>query len=165
MKMNGTRTGRVGTRLLSAMLSLVMVLSLLPTAIIPAAAASWMEPYLEKLVSWDVMRGDSTGNLHPDRTLTRGEFVVLVNRAFGYDDTSASVPFRDVKASDWYYDDINIGYTTGYFNGTSKTTASPKNTVTREQAAVLLARNLALDNDPGAIIDFKYSNSLSNYSR
>lgn len=165
MKMNGTRTGRVGTRLLSAMLSLVMVLSLLPTAIIPAAAASWMEPYLEKLVSWDVMRGDSTGNLHPDRTLTRGEFVVLVNRAFGYDDTSASVPFRDVKASDWYYDDINIGYTTGYFNGTSKTTASPKNTVTREQAAVLLARNLALDNDPGASLDFKDSNSLSNYSR
>lgn len=165
MKMNGTRTGRVGTRLLSAMLSLVMVLTLLPAAIVPASAASWMEPYLEKLVSWGVMRGDSTGDLHPDRTLTRGEFVVLVNRAFGYDDTSASVPFRDVKASDWYYDDINIGYTTGYFNGTSKTTASPKNSVTREQAAVLLARNLALDDDPGASLDFTDSNSLSNYSR
>ncbi|BAL01186.1 putative surface layer protein [Oscillibacter valericigenes Sjm18-20] len=165
MKMNGTRIGRVRTRLLSAMLSLVMVLSLLPAAIVPASAASWMEPYLEKLVSWGVMRGDSTGDLHPDRTLTRGEFVVLVNRAFGYDDTSASVPFRDVKASDWYYDDINIGYTTGYFNGTSKTTASPKNSVTREQAAVLLARNLVLDDNPGASLDFTDSNSLSNYSR
>lgn len=165
MKINGTSAGRVGTRLLSAMLSLVMALSLLPAAIVPASAASWMEPYLEKLVSWGVMQGDSTGDLHPDRTLTRGEFVVLVNRAFGYDDTSASVPFRDVKASDWYYDDINIGYTTGYFNGTSKTTASPKNSVTREQAAVLLGRNLALDDDPGASLDFTDSNSLSNYSR
>jgi len=165
MKMNGTHAGRVGTRLLSAMLAFVMALSLLPAAIVPASAASWMEPYLEKLVSWGVMRGDSTGDLHPDRTLTRGEFVVLVNRAFGYDDTSASVPFRDVKAADWYYDDINIGYTTGYFNGTSKNTASPKNSVTREQAAVLLGRNLVLDNDPGASLDFSDSNSLSNYSR
>lgn len=165
MKMNGTHAGRVGTRLLSAMLSLVMALSLLPGAIVPVSAASWMEPYLEKLVSWGVMRGDSSGDLHPDRTLTRGEFVVLVNRAFGYDDTSASVPFRDVKAADWYYDDINIGYTTGYFNGTSKSTASPNNSVTREQAAVLLGRNLALDDDPGASLDFTDSNTLSNYSR
>lgn len=165
MKMNGTRLHRIGTRLLSAMLSLVMALSVLSASIAPASAADWMEPYLEKLVSWGVMRGDSSGNLHPDRTLTRGEFVVLVNRAFGYDDTSAAIPFKDVKASDWYYDDINIGYTTGYFNGTSKTTAAPKNSVTREQAAVLLARNLVLDDEPGASLDFTDSNNLSNYSR
>lgn len=165
MKMNGTRLHRIGTRLMSAMLSLVMALSVLSASIAPASAADWMEPYLEKLVSWGVMRGDSSGNLHPDRTLTRGEFVVLVNRAFGYDDTSAAIPFKDVKASDWYYDDINIGYTTGYFNGTSKTTAAPKNSVTREQAAVLLARNLVLDDEPGASLDFTDSNNLSNYSR
>ena len=165
MKMNGTRLHRIGTRLLSAMLSLVMALSVLSASIVPASAADWMEPYLEKLVSWGVMRGDSSGNLHPDRTLTRGEFVVMVNRAFGYDDTSAAIPFKDVKASDWYYDDINIGYTTGYFNGTSKTTAARKNSVTREQAAVLLARNLVLDDEPGASLDFTDSNNLSNYSR
>ncbi|WP_312938690.1 S-layer homology domain-containing protein [Oscillibacter sp.] len=165
MKLNGIRKGRWGTRLLSAVLCMTMALSLLPGLAVPAAAASWMEPYLEKLVSWGVMRGDSSGNLHPDRTLTRAEFVVLVNRAFGYDDVSAAVPFRDVKAADWYYDDINIGYTTGYFNGTSKTTAAPKNSVTREQAAVLLGRNLVLDNEPGASIDFTDSGKLSNYSR
>lgn len=165
MKLNGIRKGRWGTRLLSAVLCLTMALSLLPGLAVPASAASWMEPYLEKLVSWGVMRGDSSGNLHPDRTLTRAEFVVLVNRAFGYDDVSATVPFRDVKAADWYYDDINIGYTTGYFNGTSKNTASPKSSVTREQAAVLLGRNLVLDDEPGASIDFTDSGKLSNYSR
>ncbi|WP_312637206.1 S-layer homology domain-containing protein [Oscillibacter sp.] len=165
MKLNGIRKGRWGTRLLSAMLCLTMALSLLPGLAVSASAASWMEPYLEKLVSWGVMRGDSSGNLHPDRTLTRAEFVVLVNRAFGYDDVSATVPFRDVKAADWYYDDINIGYTTGYFNGTSKNTASPKSSVTREQAAVLLGRNLVLDDEPGASIDFTDSGKLSNYSR
>lgn len=153
------------TRLLSALTALVLAVSLLPASLIPASGADWMEPYLEKLVSWGVMRGDSSGNLHPDRTLTRAEFVVLVNRAFGYKTTSASIPFRDVSPADWYYDDINIGYTIGYFKGTTETTASPRSPVTREQAAVLLARNMSLDDDPGASIDFTDSNRLSNYSR
>ena len=165
MNMKNNLMRRIGTRLLSAVTALVMAASLLPAAVVPAHAAAWMEPYLEKLVSWGVMRGDSSGNLHPDRTLTRAEFVVLVNRALGYKDTSASVPFRDVSPSDWYYDDINIGHTIGYFKGTSATTASPRAAVTREQAAVLLARNLALDDDPGASIDFTDSNRLANYSR
>lgn len=165
MNMKNNLMRRIGTRLLSAVTALVMAASLLPAAVVPAHAAAWMEPYLEKLVSWGVMRGDSSGNLHPDRTLTRAEFVVLVNRALGYKDTSASVPFRDVSPSDWYYDDINIGHTIGYFKGTSATTASPRAAVTREQAAVLLSRNLALDDDPGASIDFTDSNRLANYSR
>ena len=165
MKMNINRLGRFGKRLASALLCLVMALSLLPAAAVPAAAADWMEPYLEKLVSWGVMRGDSSGDLHPDRTLTRGEFVVLMNRAFGYQDTSASIPFRDVKASDWYYDDINTGYTVGYFNGTSANTASPTASVTREQAAVLLSRNLVLDNESGINLDFTDVSSMANYSR
>lgn len=165
MNMKNNLMRRIGTRLLSAVTALVMAASLLPAAVVPARAAAWMEPYLEKLVSWGVMRGDSSGNLHPDRTLTRAEFVVLVNRALGYKDTSASVPFRDVSPSDWYYDDINIGHTIGYFKGTSATTASPRAAVTREQAAVLLSRNLALDDDPGASIDFTDSSRLSNYSR
>lgn len=141
-----------------------MAACLLPAAAVPASAASWMDPYLEKLVSWGIMRGDSSGNLHPNRDITRAEFVVLVNRAFGYDKTGA-VPFKDVNPSDWYYDDICIGYNTGYFKGTTDTTASPRKPVTREQATVLLGRSLMLDDDPGASMDFTDSNSLGTWSR
>lgn len=165
MKNTGTRAGGIGRRILSAMLSLIMVISLLPAVTAPASAAGWMEPYLEKLASWGVMRGDSSGNMHPERAITRAEFVVLVNRALGYGKTSPSIPYKDVKNADWYYDDINIGYTTGYFKGTSKNSASPKNSVTREQAAVLLGRNLALNDDPGASMNFTDSNRLGTWSR
>ena len=145
-------------------MAVVMAACLLPAAAVPASAASWMDPYLEKLVSWGIMRGDSSGNLHPNRDITRAEFVVLVNRAFGYDKTGA-VPFKDVNPSDWYYDDICIGYNTGYFKGTTDTTASPRKPVTREQATVLLGRSLMLDDDPGASMDFTDSNSLGTWSR
>lgn len=165
--MKNTKNNAAGMRrrLLSALLSLIMIVSMLPAVSVDAEAAAWMEPYLQQLADWGVMRGDSTGNMHPDRPITRAEFVVLVNRAFGYNQTSASIPFRDVKPSDWYYDDINIGYTTGYFNGTSASTASPRDSVTREQATVLLGRNMMLEDQPGASIDFTDSTSLGNFSR
>ena len=164
MKNTGKRIHSVRTRLFSALMAVVMAACLLPAAAVSASAASWMDPYLEKLVSWGIMRGDSSGNLHPNRDITRAEFVVLVNRAFGYDKTGA-VPFKDVNPSDWYYDDICIGYNTGYFKGTTDTTASPRKPVTREQATVLLGRSLMLDDDPGASMDFTDSNSLGTWSR
>ena len=164
MKNTGKRPHSVWTRLLSALMAVVMSTCLLSAAVVPASAASWMEPYLEKLVSWGIMRGDPSGDLRPNQDITRAEFVVLVNRAFGYDKTGP-VPFRDVNPSDWYYDDICIGYNAGYFKGTTNTTASPRNPVTREQATVLLGRNLVLDDDPGASMDFSDSNNLATWSR
>lgn len=164
MRISEKRSLPFRTRLLSGLMAVLMAVSLLPASLVPAKAASWMEPYLEKLVSWGVMRGDSSGNLHPDRDITRAEFVVLMNRAFGYDKTG-SIPFTDVNYSDWYYDDVCIAYNTGYFNGTSASTASPRANVTREQATVLLGRSLMLDNDPGAISDFSDSNSIGTWSR
>ncbi len=116
----------------------------------PAAqAADWMTPYLEQVQEWGVMRGDSSGNLNADRAITRAEFVTLVNRAFGYTEVGPHT-FRDVQPNDWFAEDISIAHNIGYFQGTSPTTASPMNLVTREQAAVLLGRSLRLQGITGA---------------
>lgn len=161
---NTSRPRGFRTRILAAALAAAAAISLLP-ALTPAARAdSWSDPYLNKLVSWGVMRGDLSGNLNPDGIVTRAEFVTLINRAFGYDQTG-TVPFSDVNPTDWYYDDISIGYNTGYFNGTAANTAAPHNSVTREQAAVLISRNLMLDSQSGETTDFTDSRSISTWSR
>lgn len=156
-----------GARILSAALALVLTFSLLPPLSLGAAAveeASWLTPYLEKLVSWGVMRGDQNGSLDPNRAITRAEFVSMINRAYGYD-TPGKIPFEDVSPSDWYYDDISVGYHTGYFSGTSDTTASPTSALTREQATVILGRNLMLQDGLGESLDFSDSRNLSDWSR
>ena len=154
---------RAGRRLTAVLLTLCLLCSLLPA---PSARAegSWAQPYLDKLVSWGVMRGDQAGNLDPDRPITRSEYVSLVNRAFGYGDAGKN-PFTDVSPSDWYYDDIRVAYQTGYFTGTSKTTASPQDTLTREQATVMLGRNLMLREELGESLDFTDGRQLSDWSR
>lgn len=151
-------------RLTSLVLAAVMLWSLLPGLTPAAEAAEWMEPYLEKLVEWGVMRGNSSGNLNPDRVLTRAEFVTMINRAFGYTERG-STPFQDVPENAWYADDINIAYQAGYFTGTSETTAGPLGRVTREQAAVLLGRNLRLQGIPGVNSDFTDVYRMGNWSR
>ena len=145
------------------LLCLCMLLGFLPV-FTPTAQAAASNYYLDRLVSWDIMRGDQAGNLEPNRSITRAEFVTMLNRTFGYTKTGAQ-PFRDVVTRDWYYDDISAAYTAGYFQGTSKSTASPNATLTREEATTMLCRNLMLQPVSGENLSFTDSRLASSWSR
>ena len=95
---------------LAGILSLALLLGLLPAAAVPAAAADhWAVPYVQTLTDWGVMRGDISGNMAPERSITRAEFVTMMNRAYGYT-RMAGHPFTDVGTRDWYNEDIDIAY-------------------------------------------------------
>lgn len=155
---------RVMQRVASALLTLVLLFGMVPASVFEAKSASWMEEYLEKVVDWGVMRGDVNGNLNEDGMITRAEFVTMINRAFGYTG-STSHPFEDVKLKDWYNNDIGIAYNMGYFKGTGETTASPNAYLTREQAVVLIGRNLLLQEKKGETLGFSDSRTFSSWSR
>ena len=129
-----------------------------------AKAASWMDPYLNQMKEWGVMKGDANGNLHGERAITRAEFVVMLNRAFGYQEMGPN-PFTDVPDDAWYADDIRISYKAGCLRGTSATTASPNAPVTREQAVALVGRSLRLKNTPGSTQDYRDENRISTWGR
>lgn len=145
------------------LLCLCMLLGFFPV-LTPTAQAVESDYYLDRLVSWGIMRGDQDGNMNPGRSITRAEFVTLLNRTFGYTKTGAQ-PFRDVNVADWYYDDISAAYTAGYFQGTSNSTASPNSTLTREEAATMLCRNLMLQPLSGENLSFSDGRQASSWSR
>ena len=147
---------------LSVFLTVVLCLSLFPP--LAASAAPYYEESVNKLVGWDVLRGYPDGSLIPENPITRAEFVAMVNRAYGYSDRGPT-PFQDVAASDWFANDISIAYTANYFNGTSTTTASPNANLTREQAMVLLAKNMRLDEVGGEITQFSDGHGFSSWSQ
>lgn len=155
---------RKSKRFCALLLCLSMLIGMLPFTIPTAQAASWETPYMNKLVSWGIMRGDQHGNLNPKRAITRAEFVSMMNRAFGYSKVG-NQPFKDVRTEDWYADDIAIAYNAGYFKGTSKSTASPNATLTREEASTMLCRNLMLRPQAGEDLSFKDSHLAHSWSR
>ena len=145
-----------GHRLSSLLLALFLVLGLLltPLGVRRASAAAYDEA-MEKLSEWGVLNGYADGELHPERLVTRAQFVAMINRAYGYSELSSeTLPFRDVLPSAWYYDDISIAYNMGYFTGTSASTATPDGFLSRQQAMTLLAKNLRLDAVPGEVTEF-----------
>jgi len=169
---NCRETKRAFRRALSLLLALCLSLTLLPALPQRARAADaddadagdQVRQSLDTLVDWGVMRGDSDGGLHPDRSLTRAEFVAMVNRAYGYDE-KGSIPFNDVPVQAWYADDIAIAYNAGYFLGTGNNQAKPLSTLTREEAVVLLARSLRLKEVPGQAVELSDGNAVSDWSR
>ncbi len=154
-------------RVTALALCLSILAPMVPAAVTTASAEGDVPYYqapMEKLTSWDVLSGYPDGELHPERPVTRAEFVAMVNRAYGYDDPGPT-PFTDVPESAWYADDIGIAYNTGYFSGTTPTTASPDAELTREQAMVLLAHNMRLEAEPGEVTQFTDGRDFSSYSK
>ena len=166
----GTAPGR-RPRLLSAVLALLTaaLLSVPGAPLSPAGAqaAPYEEVYadaMSALNEWGVINGYADGELHPERYVTRAQFVAMVNRAYGYDQVG-SHPFTDVAPGSWYEDDIAIAYNAGYFTGTSESTASPDRELSRQQAMTLLAKNLRLDSVPGEVTEFTDGWAFAPYSR
>ena len=125
------------------------------------ARAHWADDYLSQLVEWGVIRSDQTGN--PDQALTRADFMAITNRAYGYHEPGPT-PFTDVEEDDWFYDDVGIAYNAKYILGTSPTTASPNDTLTRETAATVLGRNMMLQESPGELLDFTDARDISSWA-
>lgn len=159
-------------RVLSGVLCAVMLCGILPEGIslsgsaqAAEAALNWSSDDLQTLQDYGIMRGNENGDMMPDKSVTRAEFVAMINRSLGYDEKAAKFPFRDVASTDWFADDVSISYNMGYFTGTTNTTASPYITLTREQALVALGRNLMLQPTVGEPLSFANTRSFGNWSR
>lgn len=68
--------------------------------------------------------------------------TLLPIRAFAVDTTN---PFRDVPRSSWYYDAVQYVRVNGFFNGTSATTFSPGDYMTRGMFVTVLGRMAGVD--------------------
>jgi len=150
-------------RVISFALALLLTWSLIGGLVPSASAASWAEPYLQNLVGRDIMKGDKTGDLYPDRMITRAEFAALLNRAFGFNQKGAT-KFSDVPATSWYASDISIAAYQGYMQGDGKG-ANPSGNLTREQAAAMLCRAIKIAPSEGESFNLVDERNFSNWSR
>lgn len=69
---------------------------------------------------------------------------------------TVELPFTDVQETDWFYNAVSCAYVNGLFNGTSNTTFSPNDTMTRAMLATVLYRTAgspAIDGEGVAFTD------------
>lgn len=99
---------------------------------------AWSYDGIAYCVARGLMSGTDTHTFSPGGVTTRAQLVqVLYNLAGEPDMIGVTTPFTDAR-SGWYRDAVAWAYRTGVVSGTSDTTFSPDQAVTREQIAVIL---------------------------
>ena len=88
-----------------------------------------------------ITTGTDSDKFSPNNNVTRGQLVTFLYRAAGEPSVgSISIPFTDVKSSAFYYNAVKWAYDSGITTGTSDTTFSPNENVTRGQMVAFLWR-------------------------
>lgn len=104
-------------------------------------AGYWAHDAIMKLAAAGAVGGPGASGFEPDRPVTRAEFASLIARAFGLAAPEpGSIPFKDIAATDWFFDSVLRVARTGLMAGFGNETFGPSLTLTREQAAVIAAR-------------------------
>jgi hypothetical protein len=124
----------------------------------------WAVRQISDWLNKDLVGGYTDGTFKPDNSITRAEFIALVNRAFGFTET-VPVAFSDVRESDWYALEVAkasaIGYIAGYPDGSFK----PNNSISRQEAAAVLAKVLKPKATQDKLAQFIDNANIPNWSR
>ena len=123
----------------------------------------WAEAAIQKWIDGGRITGYPDGTFKPNGSIKRAEFVKMVNGIIDYD-VKGSIAFNDVKADDWFYDQISIAQEIGYISGYSATQFGPDDNITREQAAAILSRIQYLKENSDAVSKFTDSASISSWA-
>ena len=124
---------------------------------ITGANAHANQPAIEALASRGIIDGMGNGLFEPEKTMTRAQFATIVVRALGLNPKADSV-FTDVTSDKWYAAYIGTASSYGIINGVGGGRFNPEGTITRQEAAVMVARAAKLcgmdtELDTGAVRD------------
>lgn len=138
---------KLQAQICAALMTSSIALGALPSAQVFAANSDidghWAQQQILTFAENGYIAGDGTGNYLPNQIMTRAQFAAVINRVMGYTEESPSIAnYTDVEDSAWYRSDLAKALSAGYMSGTSATTMSPNQPVTREQAAVMIVRLL-----------------------
>ena len=131
-------------RFCAAALAAVLLLSAAPLS--PAASAAfsdaegtWAAEVIEKAEGYGLMNGYPDGTFGVGKELTRGEFVAVLCRMFGWDAASPGAPsFSDCPASHWAYSYVETALAHGVMDAGGA--FRPEDYISREEMAVMLVR-------------------------
>ena len=159
---------RSGKKAIGLILSLCLVFtafsSVYGAAVSKDVSGHWAEPQITDWTARGLIKGYEDGSFKPDNTITRAEFIALINRSFEFRE-EAAISFSDMALSNWAYSEIakavKAGYVTGYEDGT----IGASKPISRQEVAVIVAKLLKLSATADAAASFKDSGLIANWAK
>ena len=101
----------------------------------------WAGPAVDYLYENSISMGIGGNQFSPQTNITRGDFMLMLYRAFGLKGGKHSGDFADVPRSSYYYEAISAAKDLGIAQGHNNR-FMPTSALTREDAMVLITRTL-----------------------
>lgn len=102
-------------------------------------AGDWFTPDVIYVTLTGLMNGTGDG-FSPNNNINRAQLVTVLYRMAGQPEVTGENPFTDVPDGQWYTDAVLWAAENNITDGTSETTFSPNNPLTREQMATFFYR-------------------------
>lgn len=134
-------------------------------------ANAWYANAVRFMAARGIATGTGNGNFSPDGKLTRGEFIVMLMRAYGIEGEDDST-FNFSDAGNTYYTaSLAAAKRLGISNGVGENKFAPQQEITRQEMFTLLYNGLNVmgllpEGDSGRTLsDFTDSSSISSYAQ
>ncbi|WP_139070819.1 S-layer homology domain-containing protein, partial [Paenibacillus sp. KS1] len=124
----------------------------------------WAETQLRNWNSQGLIKGYSDGSFKPNNTITRGEFMALINRSFQFSQTT-DISFIDLKESNWEYTDVQKAVREDYIYGYEDNSIRSSKPLSRQEAAVIVSKLLKMTDDEQAANVFNDASSIAFWSK
>lgn len=132
-------------------------------------ADHWAKEYIESLYDAGIVNGLSDGSFGTDLPIIRGDFVLMLYRAFGEPEVEVPSSFTDVDEAMYYSNAVSWAESTGITLGNGDGTFTPSATLTREQAFTMVYRAFFANEENEIAADildlFTDGDTVSEYAR
>ncbi|PKM53305.1 MAG: hypothetical protein CVV00_13000 [Firmicutes bacterium HGW-Firmicutes-5] len=123
----------------------------------------WAGNTIKEWMNMGLAGGYGDGSFKPDNSITRAEFMNLVNNAFGFNE-EVEIQFSDVTEGVWYYNVIQKAVAAGYLGGYPDGTMQPNNLISRQEAAIVIAKVKVLTPNTDGGMNFTDSSEMASWS-
>jgi hypothetical protein len=131
----------------------------------------WYAKAINYLGAREITNGTSETTFSPDETLTRGQFITLLLRAYGVE-TDESIEDNFSDAGNTYYTDyLKMAKNLGISEGVGDNNFSPEQAITRQDMFTLLYKTLTVidqlpEGDTGkTLLDFTDNEGIETYAQ
>ena len=106
----------------------------------------WYYDYVLDAANLGIINGRGDGIFAPEEDVTRGDFAVMLTNMLGVKNMPSveNNPFADVNENKYYSDAIAYCYKEGYIGGYPDGTFKPEQSITRQEAAKIMAEAMEL---------------------
>lgn len=126
-------------------------------------AGTWYDDAMSAWAQRGVLKGDGSGSLNPTGYITRGELAVILDRIMDYQ-IAANNSFADVADEAWYTDAVLKACAAGVLQGDG-VNARPGDTITRQEAMVMMARVLELTGRSQGVSAFRDAGQVADWAK